>query len=259
MKRNIRRAKGKKGYVSFIIDRVRDRTTKKKIREVPRKAVRQAIAHNIHKIEKKFGRFARDRNGNIKKPLGSGSYGPVFRLETPGRVLKITKDQTEAPNALFWKGAQRVHGFVRRGSARVYSVGKIKYKDKIYGLVEREEVDMDTLKPPEIDISLDGFTENLLEFCDFQRDMRGKITRKNRSKVYGISKNLLRESLKSLDAIDQRKNPIAPDLKRSIVYAWKRGNPQYDLYGGNIGTRFFQSFPDVSSGELIIFDYGTTQ
>src|SRR5210317_1724 len=91
----------------------------------PNAKFRRAIAWNIQKIESFLGsRLTRNLDGSISAPIGGGSHGIVYQLEN-GNVLKITLDQTEAPNALFFKGLQRRNPKVMHSTAFVRNVAKI--------------------------------------------------------------------------------------------------------------------------------------
>jgi hypothetical protein len=242
-RRVVRKARGQKKLVAFEVLRRKERTSKR-IKEFPNVFFRQAIAKNLSKIEKRFGRLARSASGAIIKPLGGGMYGLVFNLEN-GHVLKVTKDPTEAANAQFWLNAQRRNSKLLRGVAKVYGVakstfktGRKKSKRIPLGFIEREFIKTPSPLPVGVEAGLDQFVDNFLIYCASDSE---------EEQTYSMA--LAREGL-SLLALD------APFLRDVMDYAWNRGIPQIDASSHNVGVRVHKVGKKTKSGDIVIFDFG---
>lgn len=242
-KKFIKRARTKNnGMLGFVVSSRVDRSSKKRVlRERPNADFRRVIAQNIHQLEKFLGtRLSRDSKGNIMGILGGGMWGIILQLEN-GNVLKVTTDITEPANALFWKNAQRRKPEIQQATCRVYNICKIKDKHKqVFGVIEREAVDVNERLPVAVTEGLEVFIDNFLAFCNedgtdpqAEKDFLG----------------LAREGLNFFE-------DCAPALRETLIYAWNRGIPQIDLFSDNVGVRFERVSKYSASGDIVILDFG---
>ena len=236
-------ARSPAGLVHFQMVYRRDASSNRGFKEIPNTYFRQAIALNLVKIEKFLKtRLARDANGNIDQPIGGGSYGIVFHLEN-GEVLKITRDETEAANALFFRGAQRRLKKIRRATCKIGKIAKIKNKKGQHlGLIEREYVNKITIDTHDTDLVLGMNTcvDQLIAAC-VTTDLEDK------KEYLDLARDALRTHLVR----------AYPYLYYTLMYAWNRGVPQLDLVENNLGIRqTSKNYGYTKAGDVVIFDFG---
>ena len=244
MKKNIvKHRKVGGGFLSFEIGYKRGKksktTGKYKRKEYPDRQMRLMLAQNIEKIEKYCNtKFKRTQDGAIQRVFGAGSYGVVFEMED-GKVLKVTRDTTEAPNALFWMRAQRRLPFVNKATARIYKVAQKRYDDQKFGFILREAVDVRSKIDKDIVKQADAFGESFQNFC------------------MSLGKTEKAEWLEDARQAIMRLDSTAPFLSDTLMYGWNVGFPQYDLGGRNIGIRTRKAGKYMRPGQIVIFDFGT--
>lgn len=232
-KRIIKKSRKRKGgLLGFAI-------TKKNKKDCPPPLLRKAIAYNIDRIEKYIGtKLSRTEDGNIKCSLGGGTYGVIFDLDN-GNVLKVTTDKTEAANALFWKGAQRRNAILQHGTAKIYSIIKIRdRKNQIFGLIEREKVETPCDLDFEVNMGLNAWADNFIAYCSEDDEE--------------LKKDYVSLARDSLLFLSKR----APALQESLTYSWNKGIPQIDAHPSNVGMRIEPLLKNGHSGDIVIFDFG---
>lgn len=239
MNRKILGAKTRKGkIIKFHIVHRRDSSYGRKFKEIPNAHFRRSIAYNLYRIEAFLKtRFNRDKDGVICAPIGGGGHGIVFNLEN-GEVLKITRDKTEAANALFFRGAQRRIPFVQKATCKIGKIGKIKNKKgQVLGIIEREYVDK---------VPLNGFLIfNVNSFADQLVNVCISSSSKEQEGFYDVARDALRDICQ-----------ISPNLGKTLNYTWDRGVPQIDMFANNLGERTHKTGKYTRRGDIVIFDFG---
>ena len=231
------------GFLKFEIGYKRGKrsktTGKYRRREYPDRQMRMMLAQNINKIEKYFGTtFKRTQTDAIQQVFGAGSYGVVFEMEN-GKVLKVTRDSTEAPNALFWMRAQRRLPFVNKATARIYKVAQKRFNKQKFGLILREAVDTRTPLSKDLIKATDKFGDAFQNFCM-------SVGESEKAESLDIAREAIIEV-----------NTDAPRLADTLIYGWESGFPQYDMGGRNIGIRMRKAGKYIRPGQIVIFDFGT--
>lgn len=217
----------------------RARSSGKILAGYPNARFRKAIAWNIKKIESFLGtRLTRDLDGSISKPIGGGSHGIVYQLEN-GNVLKITLDQTEAPNALFIKGLQRRNPKVMHSTAFIRNVAKIwdRHRTEKFSLIEREYIEYYRTLPVEITSGTGTFVDSIVAACDETGEEQKELLEVARSGLMYFERNY-------------------PDLFYTFTYTWNKGLPQMDASSNNLGVRIHKVSKHSKSGDIVIFDFG---
>ena len=243
----VRKAKLADGsMIGFTVDTIHKSTNRRtKIKEYPNKKMRDAIAKNLHKIEKRLGiKLLRTNKGDIAQPEGSGYFGTAFLLED-GKIFKVSLDETEGGSSLFWMESQKKNSRLLAGSAKVFDVFQFKERKDTFYCSVREYVGIDYI-PPSIRLYLGKYVQEFHGFC-MGPDEDDASFSLERSKI----------------AIEQLKK-TAPGIAYCLQWAWDKGLPMLDPTENNVGIRVSnlkvgssrKKYKSAKVGDWVVFDFG---
>jgi len=218
--------------------------------------VYRSVARNIDLLRAAIGCGLSTTNGIVDHVLGSGSFGSVFLLED-GRVLKVTRDDSEGPCTLAVMKLQRsgvtfgrkmpvirvtagidlVFRFPKR--ARVDGVNTA-----VYGVV-RELVGPPGLYVPDsFSDAVDVYTDGWDYYCDTDT-AGGRI----------IGSALSRSGLKRIKASGR----FGSRMGAFLDFMWSHGRPLMDPHSGNLARRLDDTDNGGKRGDVVLFDLGASE